>query len=298
MRVKPKSGYLELDVKLNTEHNFNRYNALKWGDALRTAKEVQNDSATFGMASGFPGVKYDGVRRVAFKDHADRENDLQNEVADFEDDSEIRGKALDRQTLGGQIIRHDSPDETGKPFYFVGAFRGSELHLTKITGTVQMRPQFHHVDAEAQRNRLASTRPTAALDGTVGAVKNDDLQARQVHVSYKNLSANPKGELEQREADMRKALQTAAEEQWTRLDYVDEDDEDAYEVWRHHMFVEDTSQSGCVTLRSAMNNDEYLDAISAPGKESPTRRRRRPSRKKETADMEEEEAQAGANDQG
>ena len=42
MRIKHHAGFLEVDVQLNTEHNFNKYMGLKWGDASRVSKEVHD----------------------------------------------------------------------------------------------------------------------------------------------------------------------------------------------------------------------------------------------------------------
>ena len=46
MRIKPSSGFLEVDVKLNTQLNFNKYLGLKWGDAVATSHELHNASGT------------------------------------------------------------------------------------------------------------------------------------------------------------------------------------------------------------------------------------------------------------
>jgi DNA-directed RNA polymerase-3 subunit RPC5 len=46
VRIKPNSGHLELDVELSTSYNFNKYQGLKWGDAVQAAKTIQNESGT------------------------------------------------------------------------------------------------------------------------------------------------------------------------------------------------------------------------------------------------------------
>ena len=290
LRIKPKSKHLELDINLNTERNYNKYQGLKWGNAMQTGKQLQNDDATYGIASGFSGHRpRSTANRTPIKGQADREFDLQNDLATFYD-AERENKVLVTQTLGGQIANHDGPDEAGKPLYFVGAFRGSELHLTKVDATVQMRPQFHHVDAEDQRNRLAATREYAAAvtagaaDGmeASGESRKPVEQARIVHQTFR-ASTNPKGELEQREHETKLALQAAEEEPWTTLEWVDEDDEEAYEVWNERMFVQDTE--GCVRLQGVMSDEDFLDEISTPRRESPTRRRKRVQRRREWVDL-------------
>lgn len=280
MRIKPETGHLEMDVRLSTGQNFNKYQALKWGDALQTARETHNSSATFGAAAGFQGPR---ARRtqVQIKDRADRENAIQDNLAGFEE-AKNAGKVLRTQTLGGQIVRHDGQGESGsRPLYFVGAFRGEELHLTKVDGTVQMRSQFHHVDAEEQRAKIAATRAEGSLAGEGSRPAGDPRSLLQ-----KNQRQGEEAAKDRLEHRTRMSLLAAEAEEWTPLDYVDEDEEEAYETFRGTMFVRDVE--GVPKLQSAMDADQYLDAISAPRKESPTRRRKRPSRRKSTADDDDE----------
>jgi DNA-directed RNA polymerase-3 subunit RPC5 len=296
MRIKPQSGYLEMDVRMNTERNFNKYQALKWGDAARTARQLQQNHQlgdnvalsdadeppppTYGLAAGLgvggrPSSRRGANAGVAVKDAADREHDIQNDIVSF-DDALSEKKVLRSQTLGSHIIHHASSEESGKPVYYVGAFRGKELHLSRVTGTAQMRPQFHHLDAEDHRNRAnggrdyAPTTPAAAqptteapADGAPGSstTKPATEKVRAVHASYKaNPITNPRGELEEQTNAMRTALQAAAEEPWTSLEHVDEDAELAYAVFDERMFLSDTK--GAVRLQSEIGNEQFLDRIS------------------------------------
>jgi DNA-directed RNA polymerase III subunit RPC5 len=297
IRIKPHSGYLEMDVPLNTRRNFNKYQALKWGDAVRTAREQrqQDQPPTYGMAAGLAAGLPRGARRpVVIKDAADRELDIQNDITTF-DDAVNSSKVITKQTLGGQIIQHTTEVENGKPAYFVGAFRGKELHLSRVAGTAMMRPQFPHLDAEDQRARLSGSHAytaTAAhaadvVDGQAGSSKAPVEKARVVHQTYKNSGgpSNPRGELEEQTNAMRQALQNAAEEDWTALDLMDDEDDDAYLKWDQKMFVQETHRAA--KLQSKMDSAEFLDAISgrtqtktaAKGEqkkaESPTRVRKR-----------------------
>lgn len=293
--MKPKSGFLELDVKLNPEYNFNKYQSLKWGDALGTARQAQNNNGTFGPASGFSssGTKQSRGPRVNVKDKADRELQLNNDLATFYD-ARSSEKVMQTQTLGGQIINHNTAEESGKPVYFLGAFRKNQLHLTKVSGTVQMRPQFHHLDAEDQRTRLANSRASAA-DGE----QRPDPPARGLTRTYKESKEQEQQEKEKPEVKMRKALQAAEEEGWVGLEYVDEEDQEAYDKFDEMMFVQDVD--GAAQLKSGMDNEQFLDAISAPRHGSPTRRRKRPPRSKEVVDVEdqdEDEEMGGAEANG
>lgn len=286
VRIKPETGYFELDINMSTNHNFNKYQGLKWGDAMQTSREVHNDSATYGLAAGFSGAKPRSASRNLIKDKADREMTIYNDLNDF-GNAEAEDKVMHKQTLGGQIMRHDGPEEAGKPLYFVGAFRDDQLHLTKVNGTVQMRPQFHHIDAEEQRARLAASR--AAME----AEPRGPGDPRSLLMKNKTAEEAEKNRLEDR---TRRALQAAEAETWVGLDYVDEDEEDAYEKFHQRMFVRDVDAAP--KLQSGMDNEQYLDAISAPRRESPTRRRKRAPRRKEAVEEEREdmdgEAETGA----
>ena len=253
---------------------------------MRTGRDVQGDGgqATYGLAAGFARARRGGPQAVRVRDAAEREMELGNALGTFYD-AEREGKVMRTQTLGGQIPKNESPEETGKPVYFVGAFRGEEVHLSRVAATVQMRPQFHHLDAEDQRNRISASREYAAASAAEGvdtatATNDAEPATRVLRQSYK--MSNPKGELESREKQMRQGLQAAAEEQWVPLEYVDEDEDAAYETYRERMFVGDTEKAA--RLRSGMSVEEFLDAISAPG--GGVRRRRRGGRKKEVMDLE------------
>jgi DNA-directed RNA polymerase-3 subunit RPC5 len=286
VRIKPKSGHVEMDITLMTDGNFNKYQALKWGDSLRSQGNGESNG-TYGIAGGLSSHfmvngAANGRRRGSTSDEADRDLRLTNDLTAFSD-AEQEGKAMRTQTLGGQIIRHDGTgDEAGKPLYFVGAFKGSELHLSQIAGTVQMRPVFHHLDAEDQRDRIASREQAAS--GTVGegaaeGSRRPEPRPRIVHQSYKSGapggSGNPKGELEEQSANLTMALRTAAEERWVPLRYVDEYDDRAFEVYNKRLFNEDVGTERCKILKAGMDADAWLDAMSAPGRGAAVRRRRR-----------------------
>lgn len=276
MRVKPQAGYLEMDIKLSTEHNFNKYMGLKWGDASKASRELHNASGTYGPAAGFVPAKARGLQRGSLKDNATRELDLENDLRTFKEAEKDR-KVHDTQTLGGQIIRHDSELETGKPYYFVGAFQDDQLHLTKITGTVQMRPNFHHLDAEEERARIANSR--AQADPAVVAPPPRAEALKQADISEKDKSSV--------EFKLKAALTRAATERWVPMEYVDDESDRAYRAFEEKLKVRDVESAP--HLKSQLDNEAYLDAISTPRHESPTRRRKRAARRKEMVDIDDED---------
>jgi DNA-directed RNA polymerase III subunit RPC5 len=125
LRVKPESGFMEMDISTTAYVNFDKTKGLKWGEALNTAKE--NGATAFGIASGF-GKGTTSETGFPSRLRAPRgERNIENQHAAFEE-AELAGKVLNKQTLGGQIIK----PEPGMPHYMLGAFRGSESSLADI----------------------------------------------------------------------------------------------------------------------------------------------------------------------
>jgi DNA-directed RNA polymerase III subunit RPC5 len=122
LRVKPKAGFLEIDVPVNVNTtDFDKAKGVRWGDQMRKSK--QSGLESFGLSSGF--TQYNSAtngRRLARseKDDDESDEDVQAMIDNFNDSTD-RGLVLNRQTLGGQLLR----EEPGKPLYMVGAFRGS-----------------------------------------------------------------------------------------------------------------------------------------------------------------------------
>lgn len=283
MRIKPHSGYMEVDVALNTQQNFNKYMGLKWGDATRASHELHNATGTFGPAAGLAAAKPRSmVRGTPLKDKGDRELDFENDLAHFED-AEQSQRVHAVQTLGGQILRHDGPTEEGKPYYFVGAFKHDQLHLTRVAGTVQMRPHFHHLDAEEQRARITASRAQADAAGPEPEGIARTLRQKQVQTEDKNTV----------EWKLKESLRKAKEEKWVEMDYIDEEEDLAYTTFESKLKIQDVE--GVPHLRSEMDGDAFLDAVGASRHESPTRRRKRQARRRDTIDLDgEEDVQAEA----
>ncbi|QIW99370.1 hypothetical protein AMS68_004888 [Peltaster fructicola] len=278
VRVKAKSGFLEMDIDMHTDYNFNRYQSLKWGDAVQTGKTLQNSTATYGPASGFAVPRVRQPSRGLLKDKVERENEIFNGLTDFSSATH-EGKALSSQTLGGKIIRQESTSDMAQPAYFVGAFRGNALHLSKVHGTVQMRPQFHHVDAEEQRNRVAASRVAA----TEADASRPAPPARALQQSYKDLNDDKDKDAPERK--LRKMLQNAEEEEWASLQYVDEQEDLAFDTFNRCMFVPTETAK---PLKSELTAEKYLDQVSLP-RQDIYRRKKRPPRKKGTIELDGEE---------
>lgn len=125
-RLKPQAGFVEMDIGMNPTANFNKFQSLVWGEAMRKARQQNGGKdATFGAAAGFAAGKT-GKGRGGREGTGAANGDMSVEqgLARFQE-AVGREQVFAKQTLGGQILQ----DETGNPNYMLGAFRGGEFFL-------------------------------------------------------------------------------------------------------------------------------------------------------------------------
>ncbi|KAL1643750.1 hypothetical protein SLS58_004766 [Diplodia intermedia] len=273
VRMKPNTGFIEVDVPVNVHGNYDKRKGVKWGEAMRMAQD--NGESAFGLAAGFSGLAKGAVPpRAGASSRADiqdmvLEEDSMEQLLQRFDDANDKGHVLNKQTIGGQIMK----DETGKPIYMLGTYRGRELHLTRISGIVQMRPQFHHLDAVRE---LANANRRREREAVEGARANEP---RAVQMTIKNEDSDA--------AQSKEFLFRAQEEKWTKLRYYDEETDEAFEAYHDKMFVADTENAA--KLRSSMTNEQYLDAISAERHDPSGRSKKKPLTKKQMQRIEDSE---------
>jgi DNA-directed RNA polymerase-3 subunit RPC5 len=126
MRLKPHTGFLELDLGMNPRANFNRAKGVEWGRSLQEAQ--QGNANAFGIAAGFGKGGRTGQVEAANRAQLNAgvdEDERTAAVLESWDDAVDTGKVMTRQTLGGQIV----PPEADRPVYMMGAFRGSGCPL-------------------------------------------------------------------------------------------------------------------------------------------------------------------------
>ena len=112
---------------------------------------------------------------------------------------------------------------------------------------MQMRPQFHHIDAQTELDRGRTRDPTARGG-----------EPRSIHMTVK-----PTADGEEETTDtMAERIRAVQEEPWRKLKYVDEDSMEAWEDFNESLFVEDVD--AVPRLVSSMSASVYLDSISAP----------------------------------
>ncbi|KAF2754569.1 hypothetical protein EJ05DRAFT_514031 [Pseudovirgaria hyperparasitica] len=273
MRIKQKAGFVEVDVPIELSSKFDKTKGVRWGEALKQAKD--EGQSTFGATAGFDRMPIPrGLARTTTS--ADPEGDIERMVERFPEANRA-GRVYNKHTLGGQILK----EQEGKPMYMLGAFRENELHLSKLTGVVQMRPQFHHVDAASYLEQ--SNRRREAAENAKAA------EPRSVQMSIKSFDGDNVDM-----ASTKEYLRKAKEDTWTRLKYHDEEHGDAYLEYSEKLFLhKDADGPDHPKLVSSLNNEQYLEAISAPRVDPSGRTRKKPLTKKEMRNIDDSDDSDG-----
>jgi len=166
-------------------------------------------------------------------------------------------KRQHRSTWSGLFGKVGEPDEELETQF---ADLTGALHLIPVDRMVQLRPQFHYIDAQDGQERL-SRRDAIALAAR-------PTEARAVHMTVKSSIDG-----EDLVTDtMAERLANAQAEKWTKHKYIDEDDDQSWRVFQENLFVGPepgkggrTNVSRTVALKSALNDMEYIDTLSGAG---------------------------------
>lgn len=228
LRLKPKTGLVEVDVPINTRVNYDIGKGVKYGDALKKSKSAREGGA-YGMAGGFSvtGAK-EGQGGGAAKVKA--ENKVKTEDVGMAPGDQT--PLLKVQTLGGRI----KTPEDGDPVYMLAAFRGGmrclvfwfgigaldkradwfylyldKLHLSPVTSVVQLHPQLHHLDAMDEIPKGPTRKGRKE-----GEEERPEAEARAVDVKVKG--AEDREVMMPGNLDLLKKMQ---DEQWNAYDWVD-----------------------------------------------------------------------------
>ncbi|MCJ1394553.1 hypothetical protein MMC18_007432 [Xylographa bjoerkii] len=244
LRIKPNCGLVEVDVPLVIERHYDQIKGAQYGDALRKSKVMQQ-GGSYGLAGGL-GVN-GAIRPVrdTFQTSTARTSDddlLENLDGPINED-----RVMNKLTLGGRIIK----PQNGKPNYYIGVFKGKELHLTRVSAFCSLTPQFHHLDAMTDNERASNRAQREAENPPVEA------EARAVNMAVKS---NDNEELDM--GQVAKELRDIDEEPWQELEWIDEDDARAFETYEEQLILGKEFQG--TRLVSAMTKQQYLDALSAP----------------------------------
>jgi RPC5 protein len=112
LRLKPKTGLVEVEVPINTSSDVYDVNkGLKYGEAMKQSR-VLREGGAFGLAGGFNSQSGAATAsRVK----------IEGDNGDMQDVKSSKTQTILRnQTLAGRI----KEPEDGEPVYMLGAFRG------------------------------------------------------------------------------------------------------------------------------------------------------------------------------
>lgn len=251
-RIKPESGFIEVDLPINIHHEYDRQKGVKFGEALRKSKALGQES--YGPSAGFElkmprPTKRPGASSAAegtSAEEADAENEeaakakelaeqekQEGYVNNFEDANE-KGHVMNTQTWSGQLISR----EAYKPNYFVVAFRDNEAHFTPLTGQVLLQADNKHLDA---------------LHHLEVASRHKEADAKEV------MPTAAKAESEMSPVDH---LKQAANEEWYHLRWNDRKSEAALAVRQRQLYVQDVSKAKNIEWEST---EAYVDRLLPTG---------------------------------
>ncbi|KAG0129594.1 hypothetical protein HOY82DRAFT_487990 [Tuber indicum] len=247
-RFKPKSGLVEVDIPVNVQVNYDEEKGRVWGDVMRKAEKEAGKVQGGGGRSGRIGSVGGGGKKRKILRGEDDEGEEEEEEEDLmymELAAAVKaGRILNRQTLGSKI----QPDGTK---YMAGVFKDDKLYLTPITSTLQLRPQFRHIDTQIDLERAANK-----------ALHPVKQEARAIQLSVKN-SEDPSSQL----SSSMKAVRLAEEENWTKLHWVDQDTDDAWGVYEDVcLTAEEVGEEGKVRdglLKCVTTKKEYIEWLRA-----------------------------------
>ncbi|KAI1095004.1 hypothetical protein F5B19DRAFT_395569 [Rostrohypoxylon terebratum] len=238
VRLKTKSGFVEVDVPLAHGHiDYDRDKGMKWGSALARSTAAKN-GGTHGLAGGF-GVGVPtrsaagGAGRGAGGAGGGRQNDWQHEISMMDWSEAVRqDKVIRTQTLGGQF----AIEKETNCRWMVGVFKGDQLHLTPATTLIHLRPQFHHLDAYAEQERLSRPRegvPGAPPPGGPGAAGKEGQPpqagaAKAIHMTIKSAGQGDGGSPIDTMVERLRKVQI---EPWTKLKYEHEESDKAWNTF-------------------------------------------------------------------
>ncbi|KAF2273016.1 uncharacterized protein EI97DRAFT_405127 [Westerdykella ornata] len=257
LRVKPESGYFEVDVPLDIhDEHYDRRKGVELGEAVRKTKNL-GQAGGYGPAVGFERSMPKTKKRPGSEDDADADADVDepppppvddnvDEYLKNFDDANEKGHVLNTTTWGGQVIGR----EAWKPNYMIGAFRKNELHLTPVTGIVQLRPELHHMEAVKHLEII-----------------NDRKQppdAKGVLPSVKKLTDEPST------ADL---LKGNASEKWTRMNWIPADTTAAREARENRLYLKDTANARRLETESVEDYmNRYVPVVVGKGRTKPKKK--------------------------
>jgi len=243
LRLKPKTGFIEVDIPVLTEEHYNADTGAKYGNAMSESRTIQA-GGTHGLAGGFSA----GPATVS----------TLRDVPGHEENDGAQ-KMLQTQVLGGKMVTPSARD----PIYLLGAFRNNELHLSHLDAVVQMRPQLHHIDAEEEVGRKSFQAPATSQGARVkpglesGPVK---AESKAIEVKIRDNKDDGKDRNLNENAKLLRDIQV---DEWHEHVWIDQADSASREMSLKHLHLE-SNKGDADQLRACIGNGDWLDRMSAP----------------------------------
>lgn len=242
LRLKPKSGFVEVDIPILLHENYNVSAGERYGKAVSDSRTLHTGGA-HGLAGGFTSGAHSRFRDVPQHD-------------DFLAERPI----LQTQSLGGKIITPTARD----PIYLLGCFRQNQIHLSHLDAVVQMRPQLHHIDAQEELNQKraqSSTGPAAARQRPGANGVPGKVESKAIEIKIKDTKDDPKDRSLNENA---KSLRDIQVEVWDEHEWIDEEDVVAREASDSMLHLPLVGAPSASRLKSRITNGDWLDKMSAP----------------------------------
>ncbi|KAL1866449.1 hypothetical protein VTK73DRAFT_4683 [Phialemonium thermophilum] len=254
LRVKPSSGMIEADVPIDYNQQYDRLKGMNWGAALHKSLAAKG-GGSLGLAGGF------GVGTAQARGRAGPRG---REVEEVEGGDWAEAVRLDRvlrtQTLGGM----SSPPSDAN--YMVGVFQERNIHLTPVSSVAHLRPQLHYIDAVAEQERLTRSSATGSGSGPGGSTGKDGAAggpARAIHMTIKSAAGDGDDVVTETIADRLRRVQV---EPWNRLQYADEDTEEAWNAYRECLFLRPDGTVSPVPAPSGATREDPGGATDLEGR--------------------------------
>lgn len=240
LRVKPHTGFIEVDVPVVTHKYYNEDTGKKYAKAVVESRIVQH-GGSHGLAGGFAN------------------GPLQPTDTSSQDQPPRLAAPLHSQTLGGKIVTPSQRD----PTYLVGCLQGNQIHLSHLDALVQMRSQLHQIDAQDEINqkRFQSGNSSTAARQKSGMEPAGKTDSKPLDIKIGHSSNDPKDRSLNENARLLRDIQV---DQWQQHDWVDEDDIDSKVVLKRHLYPPADTTRPKVRLQSSISNGDWLDRMSAP----------------------------------
>ncbi len=125
LRIKEKSGLLEMDVPVDAFRNYDREKGVKWGEAVMKSDQLKGggEGGSLGLAGGFGIGGGQSARPRSARQGTEDEGITQDALMRDFASSVAQGRVLKKQTLGGQAM----PKDSTTPHYMIGAFQNRAL---------------------------------------------------------------------------------------------------------------------------------------------------------------------------